>query len=152
LAAAETLRARLPASRTPAWQPRLVSAPASLTDVHDRQPGRGRRDAELAWGGTGRGGDVGEPFQEPVEGGLVVVDRGALVVGAGDRGEHVLEVVLGLQELGFAGVFGGVEDTGEDEDATTQPAASGLARMTYRSVSQTVSVSRVSMGPRMAWL
>jgi hypothetical protein len=60
--------------------------------------------------------------------------------------------VLSLQELGFAGVFGGVEDAGEDEDATTQPAGSGLARMTYRSVRQTVIVSRVSMGPRMAWL
>ena len=38
---------------------------------------------------TGRGGDVGESFEELVEGGLAVVDGSAFVVGEGDVGRHL---------------------------------------------------------------
>jgi hypothetical protein len=38
-----------------------------------------------------------------------VVDGGAFVVGERDGGAHALQVVLGLEQLGFSGVFRGVE-------------------------------------------
>ncbi|MFD7409025.1 hypothetical protein ACFV7R_41805 [Streptomyces sp. NPDC059866] len=53
----------------------------ALLDVHDRQEGGGRRDAELTWRRPGWGGDVGESFQAAVEGGLAVVDGSLLVLG-----------------------------------------------------------------------
>jgi hypothetical protein len=40
-----------------------------------------------------------------VEGGLGVVDRGAFVVGEGDVGQHLLEVLLRLQQLASTGVL-----------------------------------------------
>ena len=42
-------------------------------------------------------------------GGVPVVDGRALVVGERDGGEHPLQVVLGLEQLGLGGAFGGVE-------------------------------------------
>lgn len=56
-----------------------------------------------------RGRDVGEPAEEGVQRCLAVVNGGPFLVGERDRGEHALEVVLGFQELGLAGVLGGVE-------------------------------------------
>jgi hypothetical protein len=51
--------------------------------VDDRQQRGSCWDADLAWCRPGWCGDVGESFQELVEGGLAVVDGGALVVGEG---------------------------------------------------------------------
>jgi hypothetical protein len=70
-------------------------------DLDDRQ--------QLTWGGAGWRGDVREAFQEPVERGLAIVDGGLFVVGQRDRCPHALEIVLRLDELGFAGVFRRVE-------------------------------------------
>lgn len=56
-----------------------------------------------------RRGDVGEAFEELVDGGLPVVDCGAFIIGQRDGGEHALQVVLRLQKLTLAGVFRGVE-------------------------------------------
>ncbi|MFI7423730.1 hypothetical protein [Nonomuraea sp. NPDC049684] len=47
--------------------------------------------------------------EQPVQGSLAVVDRGAFVVGEGDGGKHVLQVVLGLQQQRLGGVLRGVE-------------------------------------------
>lgn len=63
------------------------------------------RGADLTRCRPGRGGDAGESFQELVKGGLPVVDGGAHVAGEGDVREHLLEVVLRLQQLAFAGVL-----------------------------------------------
>jgi hypothetical protein len=38
-----------------------------------------------------------------------VVDGGAFVVGERDAGEHALQVAAGFEQLGFGGVFRGVE-------------------------------------------
>jgi hypothetical protein len=38
-----------------------------------------------------------------------VLDGGAFVVGERDAGEHALQVAAGLEQLGFGGVFRGVE-------------------------------------------
>ncbi len=40
---------------------------------------------------------------------MPVVDRGALVVGEWDGGEHSLQVVLGFQQLCLGGALGGVK-------------------------------------------
>lgn len=69
----------------------------ALRDGEDReQGGRGRR-SDLSWGGTGRCGNVDEPLEQLVEGGLAVVDGGAFVVGERDAGQHALKVVFGLE-------------------------------------------------------
>jgi hypothetical protein len=79
------------------------------SDLHDRQHGHGRRRAELTRGGSSGSGYVGEPIEQCGDGGVSVVDGGAFVVGERDAGEHALQVVAGLEQLGFGGVFGGVE-------------------------------------------
>src|SRR5689334_5024692 len=78
----------------------------AAVDGDDGELGGGRWCADLAWGGAGRGGDVGEPAKQGVEGGVPVVDRSAFVVGERAGGEHALQVVLGLEQLGLGGVLG----------------------------------------------
>jgi hypothetical protein len=67
-----------------------------------RQEGRRWCGAEFAGCGAGGGRDVGEPAEKGVQGGLAVVDGGAFFVGERNGGEHVLEVVPGFEQLGFA--------------------------------------------------
>src|SRR5690606_37715816 len=69
-------------------------------------PGSG---AQLAWGCSGGGSDVGETCEELVDGGLAIFNGGALVVGERDRCRHALQVVLGLDGLACAGYLRSIE-------------------------------------------
>ena len=79
----------------------LSGLPAlGLPDVDDWQQGCGSRRRELPGRGAGRGGDVGEPAEQGVEGGLPVVDGGALVVG--EREDASMRCRLSLASSSWA--------------------------------------------------
>ena len=80
-----------------------------LADIDDREDGGAGRKVELPGRRPGRRGNVGEPVQQPVEGGAAVVDGGLLVPGERDHRPHLLQVLLSFEELGLAGVLRGVE-------------------------------------------
>lgn len=81
----------------------------ALFHRHDRQQVRGGQDADLAWRGPSRCRDIDESLQELVEGCLAVIDRGLLLIGERDVGQHRLQIVPGLQQLSLGGCFRGVE-------------------------------------------
>src|SRR5437899_12714455 len=60
-----------------------------------------------AW--PSRGGDVGKVPEQAIDGGLTVLDCGALVVREWDLSEHPLEVRLCLEQLDLRGVLWQVE-------------------------------------------
>ncbi len=72
-------------------------------EVDDRQQSRSRGGADLARCRTCGGRNVGESFEELIEGAPPVVDSGAFIVGGGISAGILLEVVFRLQELPLAG-------------------------------------------------
>lgn len=104
----------------------------------ERRGGR-RTDLSRCW--SGRGGDVCEPVEQPVEGDLAVVDGISFVVGKGDAGEHPLQVVFRLQELPLAGLFRCVEVASRARHAVGALLKEGVG---------TESVTKVVVLPRFA--
>jgi hypothetical protein len=63
----------------------------------------------LAGRTSSRSGDVGEAPEQAIDGGLTILDCGALVVREWDLNEHPLEVCLRLEQLNMGGVLWQVE-------------------------------------------